>query len=110
MRTIDADALIAHINECIDVQNDNWEFERAIGLTVALECISDAPTIEPEQRWIPVSERPPEEDGMYYVTVRDSKGDIDAVPCLWFSDKWGINGFEVIAWIKIPEPYKGEYE
>ncbi len=61
-----------------------------------------------KERWIPVSERPPEEDGMYYVTVRDSKGDIDAVPCLWFFDKWGITGFEVIAWIKIPEPYKGD--
>ena len=61
-----------------------------------------------EMRWIPVSERLPEEDGMYYVTVRDSKGDIDAVPCLWLSDKWGINGFEVIAWIKIPEPYTQE--
>ena len=50
MRLINADALIADINECIDVQNDNWEFERAIGLTIALECISDAPTIEPERK------------------------------------------------------------
>ena len=50
MRLINADALIADINECIDVQNDNWEFERTIGLTIALECISDAPTIEPERK------------------------------------------------------------
>lgn len=62
-----------------------------------------------EQGWIPVSERLPEQDGMYYVTVRDGKGRIDGVPCLWSNDKkWMIGGVEVIAWIKIPAPYRGE--
>ena len=104
MRLIDADVLKQHIDKLPALPDGNFA-----GNHSALKAlINMQPTIEPEQRWIPVSERPPEEDGMYYVTVRDSKGDIDAVPCLWFSDKWGINGFEVIAWIKIPEPYKGE--
>ena len=100
MRLIDADRLL---DRCKFYHLPNGD------LAVPIIDVQHAPTIEPEQPWIPVSERPPEKDGMYYVTVRDSKGDIDAVPCLWSNDKkWMIGGVEVIAWIKIPAPYRGE--
>lgn len=114
MRSIDADALIAHINECIDVQNDNWEFERAIGLTVALECISDAPTIEPEQRWIPCSERLPSE-GEYVLVTEKWHGYVRMWRLQYIDNEptWEVNGYnididEAVAWMPLPEPYREE--
>lgn len=60
MRLIDADALIADIKECIEVQDSNYEWEEVEGMKVALSCVGDAPTIElsaqPEQIWIPCSD------------------------------------------------------
>ena len=78
--------------------------------------------------WIPVSEKLPEEDGEYLVTV---KGMRNYIKCCYFArnlylvdeydfvDKKGVAGFykydseygfyevtEVIAWCELPEPYK----
>lgn len=59
------------------------------------------PTIEPEQRWIPVTERLPEEDGLYITTTM--YGDV-------YCDYWKHCNFDraetVIAWMPLPEPYK----
>ena len=71
MRLIDADALIADC-QLAQKQADRHgrEFANAFysgGGEVSTEwwCVEDmienAPTIEPQQRWIPCSERPPEE-------------------------------------------------
>lgn len=59
-------------------------------------------------KWIPITERLPEGDGMYYVTIKDKTGVVDAVPCVWYDKKWAIGGVEVIAWIAIPEPWRGD--
>ena len=56
--------------------------------------------------WIPCEERLPEEEGNYIVTFDD--GLISSVPFYredWVL--WGDSG-EPIAWIPLPEPYKGE--
>lgn len=50
MHLIDADALIADIKECIEAKYDNYECEQARGLKVALSCVDNAPTIEPERK------------------------------------------------------------
>lgn len=58
--------------------------------------------IQPEQRWIPCSERLPEERGFYLTTTKDK-----AVYC----DHWNEDNFDrtemVIAWMPLPEPYRG---
>ena len=82
--------------------------------------------------WIPVSERLPEEDGEYLVTVKptfknmrnyikhcDFARNLYLVDEYDFVDKKGVAGFykydseygyyemtEVIAWCELPEPYK----
>ena len=73
------------------------------------EWLSDweVPSAEPEQRWIPCSERMPEESGWYIVTVEDETD----THLRWFST---LHGFEweekdnTIAWMPLPEPYKEE--
>ena len=73
-----------------------------------------------EPKWIPVSERLPEKDGKYLVTV-------DEVPlgmpshtfvckCLHLKSGWDLPMAEVVgkrkvvAWMPLPEPYKAESE
>lgn len=64
--------------------------------------------------WIPVSERLPKENGEYIVSLEDS-----VYPqASFFNGKWfmrSLNGiarefgeYEVIAWMRLPEPWKGE--
>ena len=86
----------------------------------AMQTIHDMPSadVQPAQRWIPCSERLPEEDGQYLITVKykhvnDSYEDVYAEHGDWFDGKWDMFCFEhcgevedIIAWMPLPEPYK----
>ena len=65
--------------------------------------------------WIPCSERLPEKDGQYLVTVKNLTGYEqlcnDVFECEFFGKDWIFKGWKdnrVIAWMPLPEPYKGE--
>ena len=70
--------------------------------------IKSLPSVTPAQKWIPVSEKLPEETGWYIVTIRTEKG----IAVCEQSYRKGENhwttlkGIEVIAWMPLPEPYK----
>ncbi len=73
-------------------------------------AISKLPSAEPEIKWIPVSERLPEDRRMVLVTFRGP----DGKPWVrqghfgaGLSEKWGY--YDVIAWAEMPEPYKGDH-
>ena len=96
---------------------------------LAINAISSS---EEPNKWIPCSERLPEEDGEYLVTVKpmlksmrnyirhcDFARNLYLVDEYDFVDKKGVAGFykydseygyyemtEVIAWMPLPEPYK----
>lgn len=63
-----------------------------------------------EERWIPVSERPPEEDGKYLVTAKPTYNHEKQIElAYWQFGKWsGFNQSEILAWKHPPKPYKGE--
>lgn len=97
------------------------------GLVKAHKIIANIPSAQPEQRWIPCSERLPEKNGRYLVT----RG-LNACGSLWnriyianYSDLMGIKSIkiwwqgnvgksdferldDVLAWIPLPEPYRAE--
>lgn len=52
-------------------------------------------------RWIPVSEKLPEENGGYLVTVK--RGYVTTALWVGNAENWK----EVTAWMPLPEPYKG---
>ena len=94
------------------------------------DWINSLPSAQPEQRWIPCSERLPEEDTEVLISYRykEGEGDTDHVniditsygtTCFggreihtlkeWRQpfDYFHAN-YEVIAWMPLPEPYKEE--
>ena len=87
------------------------------------------PSAQPEQRWIPCSERLPERgidvlvtrdyDGRAdfykscrYVEVASRHGEDDDVVWISYSDEYKMSpeNHKVIAWMPFPEPWRGEQE
>ena len=74
-----------------------------------LEAVEMAIEALKQQRWIPVSERPPKEDGDYIVTTRwkgSFSGDvyIETNMAVYREQKKEWDCVDVIAWMPSPEP------
>lgn len=55
-------------------------------------------------RWIPITERLPEEEGDYFTTQIDENGkEISRVA--YYENEW-FTRFEVTAWMPLPKPYE----
>ena len=70
------------------------------------------PSAQPDQKWIPCSERLPDKEGLYIVTNLNDK--FSPVSSRYFN-KRGDSSFwsghplsEVTAWMPLPEPYREE--
>lgn len=81
-----------------------------------VEFIKETPSAQPEQRWIPVSERLPEENSDILVTYVE-KDEKRIVPVnygcgTWFDCLFNkvLNQVGVLAWMPLPEPWRGEQE
>lgn len=75
------------------------------GFCVDVEDIQALPPVtpKPEQQWIPCSERLPKENGDYLVTGRQG-----AVNKRKYEDGRWYGNWAVVAWMPLPEPWKGE--
>ena len=90
-----------------------WDDGRIINITK----LKRLPSVIPQTRWIPVSERLPEENGQYLVTVKNLTGYEqlynNVFECEFFEKDWIFKGWKdnkVIAWMPLPQPYKAESE
>lgn len=123
-RLIDADALFINLEGMMEVSPTGYIH----GDTIA-DMISDAPTIEPEPKWIPCSERLPEYnevvltwDGHMFCIekripyIRDDDGE-PIEGDWWVGDEYdeyesdyypNLRDGAAIAWMPLPEPYEGE--
>ena len=75
----------------------------------ATDCGTIFDDIPSAQQWIPCSERLPATKDDYIITVKDKYGTwTDYVE--WNADYhwWEYEDDMVIAWMPLPEPYKGE--
>lgn len=113
MRLIDADDIDYESIDSSDTSRYEYYYGTGI-MAVRKEDIDIMPTIEPEQCWIPTSERLPEDDtvvlvcgksgGVYTAIHNNSK--------TWIRGWWKLNSknhhCNPTAWMPIPEPWKGE--
>ena len=89
------------------VTNDDLRFNAF----VARKALGMIENIRPEQRWIPCSERLPEEDGTYIVSGIWGSGKEQVGECEYlvedgyFQTAWN---FDVKAWMPLPKPWEGE--
>ena len=90
------------------------------GFTAKCEhAIEDAPTVQPEPHWIPVTERLPEKTGRYlaWAVVSfipdhvDEPNTIKQIAIASYSTRtrtwFGGNVEDVIAWMPLPEQFNG---
>lgn len=96
---------------------------------VAASCVYNLPSAQPEQRWIPCSERLPDAEDcpMDCMVTRRSKyvGNytdmaVAEADGTWTHENWkaitikgkatciSTRDADIIAWMPLPEPYKGE--
>ena len=81
-----------------------------------IKMLKGLPSVTPKTRWIPVSERLPEEETD--VLICNENGDIEITSgsystelenyFIWYTSGWRFG--EVIAWQPLPERYKAESE
>ena len=121
------------MTDLIDRQvNDLIGREKAINTAHSMRKVCDTDNIDdyhdlivaalkdlpPSQHWILCSERLPEEDGQYLITVKykhvnDNYEDIYAEHGEWYDSRWDMFCFghcgeveDIIAWMPLPEPYE----
>lgn len=113
MRLIDADELIDILNAWKDEARKREAEINEMFASAVIAQVMQQPTIEPEKRWIPVTERLPKVGKTVICQCRadilkllklDSGGD-------WYQDAEHayMSGF-VLAWMPMPEAYKGGEE
>lgn len=99
MRLIDADALKKSLLA---------KFERFLDMC---EVIDEQPSIEPmvvnDHRWIPVSERlPNEKDSVIFTDIYGKVLGGNYFKGAWHTRSNWYNDDEVTAWMPLPDPYK----
>ena len=97
------------LHACCDEWNKDYK--------AIMKSIRQLPSVTPQQtRWIPVSERLPETDGVYLtyiVNLYDIKLSYIMI-CDYIHPKWfpidETASSNVVAWMPLPEPYKESEE
>lgn len=92
--------------------------DNLIAIDDVLDIIRKLPPVTPQPRWIPVSERMPEENRTViastkhgvYPEARYTKEDGWEWAYESGADYWEEIGCNVLAWMPLPEPYKAESE
>lgn len=119
MRSIDGDELLEKMYRYTDNEGVKMPYgddDSLIHKDSACFIIENAPTIDPEQRWIPCTpDTMPEEAGTYLCTCADA-GRLIVTLIKWQPrmKSWNLTGsrtyWKVIAWMPLPEPYQAESE
>lgn len=123
------DNRLSKIAELVEGTIDHFDLDDAMDLLYQIkdvledgcsdvQAIMDLPSAQPERRWIPCSDRMPDQYGNYLISIEGDEPDIgtinpkdprgwslcDATGFYWASDK----ALNITAWMPLPGPYKEE--
>ena len=89
---------------------DGFEEDRWWNSTHVLAALEGLPSAQPEQRWIPCSEKLPEKEVVYIITVHcEDRNFITFDNFCSYKHGWKEwSNQEVLAWMPLPEPYREE--
>ena len=106
-RYIDADSLAKKIMRAWELWDKKGE-DCFVFSDIVTPIMVNEPTADvvEQTRWIPVSERLPEEDGCYLVTTTGTNNDI--IDIAYYTDGIWHKASRIKAWMPLPEPYKAE--
>lgn len=114
----------------IDALNAIGSLDTDADREYARQVFEELPSAQPEQQWIPCSERLPEEKDAgkilkklgtekrseYVLATVEVKGERMTVTACTYDGMWhwdmqyAFPGFKVIAWMSLPEPYREDGE
>lgn len=78
------------------------------GLVKAHKIIANIPSAQQEQHWIPCSERLPDKEAIYIVSLSKDTDFCKYIPGIgfgWYSRGAWYKNNDVTAWMEMPEPY-----
>ena len=82
--------------------------DRQAAIDWCLEGLNNMPSAQPEPKWIPCSERLPDEYGDYLITKETIGWNMSAyrtIDIAYFDTVWH-KADKVLAWMPLPEPYQ----
>lgn len=99
--------------EWLNTMKACWSgYEAEEAMRIAISAVEHLEKHKATCEWIPCSERLPEEDGFYQVTVQIKETGECYVEKKYYKIKKGWDSYllqefiDVIAWMPLPEPYK----
>ena len=103
---ISRQAVVKFFNDWISCLDENCHHQSVADMIIIKNDFKNLPSVQPESKWIPVSERLPDEGQKCLVSDKGAIG-IDTYighgnPYNW---KWYVKDYE--AWMPLPEPYRG---
>ena len=116
------------INKFVGLNMQVYEGDRCVGIRTYLTkeeiiyAIDELPSVEPEQKWIPVTEALPKNAEFVLLTIRRLDKSYNQTPFIsvgyisWNQSAWWCahdgdcdsHNVEVLAWMPLPERYKGD--
>ena len=98
--------------DAINVADAVWSVTGDKNVAKVWDQIKDLPSAQPEQRWIPTSEKLPEYDKPVLLSTAWGKTEIGFLTQRgWMIVACSYREFEqdaVVAWMPLPEPWKGD--
>lgn len=126
-RAIDADRLLNALNSVISDYTSEGKYPDRFGIDDAINLVEDAPTLTPQNEWVSVDDRLPEEDPhikkfidgeifglltvlVYNGEVKQTNRFFCNAPKFGFSktDGWEWASSNVTHWMPLPEPPEKE--
>lgn len=119
---ISRQAVVKFFNDWISCLDENCHHQSVADMIIIKNDFKNLPSVQPEPRWIPVTERLPENDNEVLITIWDAEDDyVEVYKGFYQGHEWwtqwchGCSKIKdepcgeniVIAWMPLPEPYRG---